>query len=87
MLLLQGNRRAAQETLRNNERAIHNRCRQQLPGGKATPAQMGRFAEAKARKMPCDDARTTKFIIYGEDPAMAADPQPSEEPNQTSDGL
>eukprot|EP00971_Amphidinium_carterae_P284843 5654930-Amphidinium_carterae.1 len=37
MLLLQGNRRGAQETLRDNERAINNRFHAQLPDGKATP--------------------------------------------------
>eukprot|EP00971_Amphidinium_carterae_P146283 2899650-Amphidinium_carterae.1 len=71
LLLLQGNRRGAQETLRSNERAINNRFQAQLPCGKATPAQIGRFAETK-RGMPWDDDQTTRFIIHGEDPAMAA---------------
>eukprot|EP00971_Amphidinium_carterae_P347966 6490249-Amphidinium_carterae.1 len=48
----------------------------------ASPGQMRRFAEAKARKMPWTDERTTRFVVYGEDHAMAADPKAAARPEQ-----
>eukprot|EP00971_Amphidinium_carterae_P057389 1134680-Amphidinium_carterae.1 len=65
--LLAGQRRQAQATLRNNERAINTRFASQLNGAKATPDQQRRFAEAKARKLPWTDRRTTRFILEGVD--------------------
>eukprot|EP00971_Amphidinium_carterae_P281631 5591028-Amphidinium_carterae.2 len=69
--LLAGRRRQAQLTLRNNERAVNSRFESQLGGQKATPDQMRRFAEAKARKMPWTEDSTTRFVLYGEDPDAA----------------
>eukprot|EP00971_Amphidinium_carterae_P089211 1765731-Amphidinium_carterae.1 len=63
--LLAGQRRQAQTTLRNNERAINTRIKAQLNGAKASPDQQRRFAEAKARKLPWTDPRTTRFVIEG----------------------
>eukprot|EP00971_Amphidinium_carterae_P246846 4902645-Amphidinium_carterae.1 len=58
-LLFLGDRRGAQEHLRNNRRALRKRYEEHLPpGGQGTPEQLLRFAEAKARKMPWDDDRT-----------------------------
>eukprot|EP00971_Amphidinium_carterae_P318245 6325816-Amphidinium_carterae.2 len=71
-LLEAGDRRGAQDHLRNNRRAIRNRYQELLAGGQGNPEQLRRFAEAKARKMPWDDKRNTRFIVDGEDPAMAA---------------
>eukprot|EP00971_Amphidinium_carterae_P099686 1971635-Amphidinium_carterae.1 len=64
-------------SLETTRRALRKRFEEHLaPGEQGTPEQLQRFAEAKARKMPWDDDRTTRFIIYGEDPAMApAEPQ------------
>eukprot|EP00971_Amphidinium_carterae_P015049 297197-Amphidinium_carterae.1 len=70
-LLYAGDRRSAQERLRQNRRAIRHRYEEHLPDGQGTPEQLLCFAEAKARKMPWDDDRTMRFIVYGEDPAMA----------------
>eukprot|EP00971_Amphidinium_carterae_P348741 6490653-Amphidinium_carterae.1 len=68
-----GDRRGAQDHLRSNRRAIRNRYQELLEDGQGSSEQLRRFVEAKARRMPWADNRTTRFIVYGEDPAMAAE--------------
>eukprot|EP00971_Amphidinium_carterae_P077982 1542697-Amphidinium_carterae.1 len=59
-LLFLGDRRGAQDHLRNNRRAIRNRFEEYFqPGETETPEQLLRFADAKARRLPWEADSTT----------------------------
>eukprot|EP00971_Amphidinium_carterae_P025469 502641-Amphidinium_carterae.1 len=74
-LLYLGDRRGAQDHLRNNRRAIRNRFEEYFQHGEQeTPEQLQRFADAKARRLPWEADSTTRYIIYGEEVPDEAPP-------------